>query len=113
MIFDLHTEVLLAEGYALFLIGVAATLEFVARNSHRRSERYRKAGFIYNSTKDVWECPTGHELKREKTDFERKITHYRAAAHKCNTCRLKSHCTDSEGGRMLEHRLDGWLQSEL
>jgi hypothetical protein len=113
MIFDLHTEVLLAAGYALFLVGVAATLEFVARNSHHRSERYRKAGFIYKPTNDVWECPTGHDLKREKTDFERKIAHYRAAAHKCNSCHLKRHCTDSEGGRLLEHRLDGWLQSEL
>jgi hypothetical protein len=113
MIFDLHTEVLLADGYALFLVGVAATLEFVARNSHHRSQRFRNAGFIYQPTIDDWKCPSGHHLMREKTDFERKITHYRAPAHKCNACAFKKYCTDSEEGRLLESRLDSWLQSEL
>jgi hypothetical protein len=113
MIYHLHTEVLLAGGYALFLVGVAAILEFVARHSHHRSERFRNAGFVYKPDLDVWECPTGHHLKREKTDFERKITHYRAPAHKCNACHCKQHCTDSDDGRLLEHRLDSWLQSEL
>jgi hypothetical protein len=113
MIGNLHTEVLLADGYALFLVGVAAILEFVARHSHHRSERYRNAGFVYKPALDVWQCPTGHHLKREKTDFELKITHYRAPAHKCNTCAFKEYCTDSEDGRLLESRPDGWLQSEL
>jgi hypothetical protein len=62
---------------------------------------------------DVWECPTGHHLTREQTDFERKIAHYRAPAHKCNACHVKKNCTDSNNGRLLESRLDAWLQSEL
>ena len=113
MICNLHTEVLLADGYALFLVGVAVILEFAARHSHHRSERFRNGGFVYKQALDVWECPTGHHLKREKTDFDRKITHYRAPAHKCNACAFKKYCTDSEEGRLLESRLDGWLQSEL
>jgi hypothetical protein len=113
MIYNLHTEVLLAGGYALFLVVVATILEFVARHSHHRSERFRNAGFVYKPALDVWECPTGHHLEREKTDFARKITHYRAPAHKCNACPSKRHCTDSESGRSLESRPDSWLQSEL
>ena len=113
MILNVHTEVLLADGYALFLAGVAGILELVARSSHHRSARFRNAGFTYKPALDVWECPTGHHLKREKTDFERKIMHYRAAAHKCNACHCKKHCTDSNDGRLLERRLDSWLQSEL
>jgi len=113
MIHGVHIEVLLAGGYALFLVGVAAILEFVARHSHHRSEHFRNSGFVYKQKLDIWECPTGHHLKREKTDFERKITHYRAPAHKCNTCHRKKDCTDSENGRLLESRLDAWLQSEL
>jgi hypothetical protein len=108
-----HLEVLLADGYALFLVAVAAILEFVARHSHHRSERFRNAGFVYKRQLDVWECPTGHHLKREKTDFERKIAHYRAPAHKCNACPCKKDCTDSNSGRLLESRMDSWLQSEL
>jgi len=110
---NLHTGVLLADAYALFLVGVAVILEFAARHSHHRSERYRYAGFTYKPALDVWECPTGHHLQREKTDFERKITHYRAPAHKCNACAFKKYCTDSEEGRLLESRQDSWLQSEL
>ena len=113
MLWNIHTEVLLVDAYALFLVGVAVILEFAARHSHHRSQRYRNGGFAYRPHLDVWECPTGHHLKREKTDFERRITHYRAPAHKCNKCAFKNHCTDSEEGRVLESRLDSWLQSEL
>jgi hypothetical protein len=113
VICNLHTEVLLADAYALFLVGAAVILEFVARHSHHRSERFRNGGFVYKAALDVWECPTGHHLKREKTDFELKIAHYRAPAHKCNACAFKKYCTDSEEGRLLESRLDSWLQSEL
>lgn len=113
MIHGVHIEVLLAAGYALFLVGVAAILEFVARHSHHRSEHFRNSGFVYKQKLDVWECPTGHELKRVRTDSVRKAAHYRAPAHKCNACHCKKDCTDSDDGRLLESRLDAWLQSEL
>jgi hypothetical protein len=113
MIHGVHIEVILAGGYALLLVGVAVILEIVARHSHRRSEHFRHSGFVYKRKMDVWECPTGHHLSRERTDFDRKIAHYRAPKHKCNACHLKQNCTDSNEGRLLESRLDAWLQSEL
>src|ERR1017187_3954878 len=113
MIYGVHIEVILAGGYALLLVGVATVLEWLARHSHRHSEHYRNSGFVYKQKLDVWECPTGHHLTREQTDFERKIALYRAPAHKCNVCHCKKDCTDSKTGRELESRLDAWLQSEL
>ncbi|MGD0207529.1 MAG: hypothetical protein ABSC89_07995 [Verrucomicrobiota bacterium] len=113
MIHGVHIEVILAGGYALLLVGVATILEWLARHSHRRSEHYRNSGFVYKQKLDVWECPTGHHLTREQTDFERKIALYRAPAHKCNACHCKKDCTDSGDGRVLESRMDSWLQSEL
>jgi hypothetical protein len=113
MIHGVHIEVILAGGYALLLVGVAVILEIVARHSHHRSEHFRNSGFVYKQKLDVWECPTGHHLTREQTDFERKIALYRAPAHKCNVCHCKKDCTDSDDGRELESRLDAWLQSEL
>ncbi|MGA3163967.1 MAG: hypothetical protein ABSD77_07225 [Verrucomicrobiota bacterium] len=113
MIHGIHIEVVLAGVYVLFLIGVAAVLELLARYSHRRSEHYRHSGFTYKRQLDVWECPTGQHLKRVGTDSERRIAHYRAPAHKCNVCHCKKDCTDSDDGRELESRLDAWLQSEL
>ena len=69
-----------------------------------------------SSTKRNWTCgnvrPAIH-LTREQTDFQRKIATYRAPAHKCNGCHVKGDCTDSHHGRVLESRLDAWLQSEL
>ena len=113
MIYGIHLEVILATGYALLLVGVAAGLEWLARHSHRRSEHYRHSGFAYKQKLDVWECPTGHHLTRVETDFERKLARYRAPAHKCNACHCKKDCTDSDNGRELESRLDAWVQSEL
>ena len=113
MIHGIHIEVLLAGGYALLLVGVAVILEFVARHAHNRSQHFRHSGFVYQKKMDVWQCPTGIHLTREQTDFQRKIATYRAPAHKCNGCLVKGDCTDSHHGRVLESRLDAWLQSEL
>ncbi len=113
MIYGIHIEVVLASAYALLLVGVSLILEWLARHSHRRSEHYRNSGFVYRKKEDVWECPTGHHLTREQTDFERKIARYRAPAHKCNAYHCKKDCTDSDDGRLLESRMDSWLQSEL
>ena len=113
MIHGVHIEVILAGGYAMLLVGVAGILELVARHAHHRSEHFRNSGFTYKKQLDVWECPTGHHLTREQTDFERQIAQYRAPAHKCNVCHCKKDCTDSDDGRVLESRLDAWLQSEL
>ena len=113
IIHGVHSEIILAAVYALFLAGIAATLEFLARHAHRRSEQYRNAGFAYKHHIDVWECPTGQHLTRTETDLERRVARYRAPAHICNACHCKANCTDSDEGRVLESRPDSWLESEL
>ena len=67
-----HMEVILADGYALLLVGVAGLLEYLGRHSHRRSEHYRNSGFVYKQKHDAWECPAGQHLTRVETDFERR-----------------------------------------
>ena len=113
MIAGVHNEVLLAFGYAAFLAGVAFVLELLARRSHKRSEFYRNAGFVYRQKLDLWECPVGRQLLRTETDYQRRIVHYRAPAEACNACSLKNNCTDSNDGRRLETSLDSWFESEL
>lgn len=113
MIYGIHIEVVLAAAYALLLVGVSVILEWLAAHSHRRSEHYRNSRFIFKPKEDVWQCPTGHHLIREETDFERKVARYRAPPHKCNACHCKKDCTDSDDGRLLESRMDAWLESEL
>ena len=113
MVWGLHVEVLLALSYGLFLAGVAFLLEFLARHSHKRSQRYRNAGFIYFSDLDYWQCPAGQQLVQLRTDYRRQVSVYQAPANACNSCSLKLNCTDSDSGRLLEKRLDVWIESEL
>ena len=113
MIWGVHLEVFLALAYALFLMGVAFLLERLARRSQKRAEGYRHSGFIYFRELDYWECPAGHRLVQLHTDHQRRVTTYRAPASACNSCSLKLNCTDSDEGRLLERRLDTWIESEL
>jgi hypothetical protein len=106
-------EVLLACGYAIFLVGVAAVLEKIAKHAHRRTEQYELSGFQYHAGFDHWECPMGNHLVRVETDDLRRIVRYRAQAQHCNACTKKGDCTDSDGGREIEQRLDLWLQTGL
>ena len=113
MISGVHTEVVLAASYAIFLTTVAVGLELLARHSHNRSERYRNSGFTYFRDRDAWECPAGQQLLRQESHYERRIIHYRAPAEACNRCALKNNCTDSNEGRVLKSHLDSWIESEL
>jgi len=103
----------MASGYALFLACTALALELLARRSHRRAEQYQMAGFRYDQELDAWHCPTGKRLHRAEVHTNRSTIVYRAPAHHCNCCHIKSRCTDSDNGRSVERRLDSWLDSEL
>src|SRR6516162_2535128 len=113
MILGIHLEVFLALAYALFLVAVAAVLEYLARRSQQRAEGYQNAGFVYFRDLDYWECPAGHQLLQLNTDQQRRVTVYRAPASACNSCSLKHNCTDSDEGRLLERRLNPWVDSEV
>jgi hypothetical protein len=113
MMSGVHIEVVLAGGYAIFLVGVAFVLELLARHSHQRSERYRSSGFVYLQDVDAWECPASRQLRRTATDYQRRVVHYRAPPEACNACPLKRNCTDSNDGRLLKRHLDSWVESEL
>ena len=107
-----HPEVYLAAGYAVFLLGVALGLDFLARHSHVRSERYRTAGFAYHPAHDAWICPEDQILTRSETDRERRLVRYRGRPQICNHCPAKSECTDSDEGREVVRTMDPWPHSE-
>lgn len=106
-------NVLLASSYSVFLVSVAGVLELVARHTHRRTERSHTIGFSYHADLDFWKCPNGNHLFRAEITRESTAVLYRAQAHHCNSCPIKSRCTDSDEGRTIEVRSDSWLQSEL
>jgi hypothetical protein len=105
-------ETLLAAGYAAFLILAAGLLEWLSAHTHRRSLRYRTAGFEYDEDQDHWRCPEGEHLYPHELDQERRLMRYRAKAHVCNSCPGKPACTDSSDGREIVRSLDPWPHSE-
>jgi hypothetical protein len=109
----INLEVLLAAGYSIFLASVAAILEFAARHSHERTRRIPTVGFSYHPELDFWRCPNDKHLYRVEVMGESSAVRYQAHAIHCNNCPIKTRCTDSEEGRVVEVRADSWLQSEL
>jgi hypothetical protein len=105
-------EVLMVSAYAGFLLVTAVVLEWLSAHTHRRSLRYRTAGFTYDETHDHWQCPEGEHLWPHEFDHERRLVRYRAKAHICNGCPRKEACTDSDRGREIVRPLDPWPHSE-
>lgn len=105
-------EAWLGAGYAVALLAAALVLEWLSAHTHRRSLRFRTAGFEYRLEQDVWVCPEGEHLWPHEFDHERRLVRYRARAHVCNGCPLKERCTDSDRGREVVRPLDPWPHSE-
>jgi hypothetical protein len=104
--------VLLASGYAVALLVGALTLDLLAQHTHRRSERFRTAGFRYHPQHDAWICPQDQYLWPYEYDAERRLIRYRAKPSVCNACPVKSGCTGSNDGREMIRPLDAWPHSE-
>jgi hypothetical protein len=108
----LHAEVLLALGYAGFLLLAAAGLDRLGSLSARRAEAFEVGGFSYHHEIDVWECPAGERLRLELVDHARRVRSYRAAADSCNRCQFKPACTGGDDGRVLHRPEDSWPHNE-
>ncbi len=108
----MRPEVILAAGFCALLIIGALVLDWLSAHTHRRSLRYRTAGFTYDEQQDHWECPEGQHLWPHEFDHERRLMRYRAKAHICNGCPRKTACTDSDRGREIIRPLDPWPHSE-
>ena len=105
-------EALLGAGYAVAMLAAALVLEWLSAHTHRRSQRFRTAGFEYQSDHDAWVCPEGEHLWPHEFDYERRLVRYRARARVCNGCPVKELCTDSDRGREVVRALDPWPHSE-
>ena len=105
-------EAILGAAYAAGLLAAALAIEWLSAHTHRRSLRFRTAGFEYHDTHDVWVCPEGEHLWPHEFDHKRRLVRYRARAHVCNACPLKERCTDSDTGREIVRPLDPWPHSE-
>jgi transposase len=72
--------------------------------NHRRPF-YGQDDFVYDAAHDVYHCPAGHVLTRERVKHTEGAIVYRAASATCNVCPLKMRCTESRRGRILHRSL--------
>ena len=105
-------EATLAASYTVVLVASAFLLEWLSAHTHRRSMKYRTAGFSYDADNDSWICPEGEYLWPKEFDRERRLVRYRAKPQVCNACPRKEACTDSDQGREVSRALDPWPHSE-
>jgi transposase len=74
-------------------------------NMNHRRPFYGQDEFTYDAARDVYRCPAGHALGRERIKHTEGVIVYRADATTCNACPLKADCTESSHGRIVHRSL--------
>jgi hypothetical protein len=73
----------------------------------RRTPYYGPSLFTYDAERDVYSCPQGATLRRNKAVYTgRKIVLYRTEAMICNACPVKAACTPGTQGRWIARSFD-------
>jgi transposase len=73
----------------------------------RRADYFGPSLFTCNAEQDIYLCPQGEVLRRQKVDrTARKIVRYQADAAVCNACPVKAACTPGEHGRGIARPFD-------
>jgi hypothetical protein len=62
--------------------------------------------FKYDAERDVYICPQGQLLRRQRTEYTSKRIEYGADAAICNACPIKAQCTPSNNGRAVHRHFD-------
>jgi len=75
-------------------------------SQNQAGKKFHAEDFAYDGERDVMICPAGQELKRWNHEAKRKRTRYRASKERCDSCPLKSKCTDSKIGRLVSRHDD-------
>ncbi len=71
-----------------------------------RTGLYGPDKFTYVPERDVYLCPQGQELVRARAKRTESVHVYRAPAMICNSCPVKSACTNSAKGRTIQRPFD-------
>lgn len=90
-----------------FEMGVELMVAMPGVASFAPDERYNFDKFIYNETKDTYNCPEGNTLvtngnwyQKSKQRYIYYVKHYKTNA--CKTCPALSLCTKNKNGRLIE-----------
>jgi len=85
------------------------------RQALREGEKpFSKREFVYNSDKDCYYCPKGHELHYTSTDTRKNKFHYIISNKKlCLRCKHYGECTISKKGRTISRLINEEIREKL
>jgi transposase len=64
--------------------------------------KFAHDAFRYDAGKDVYVCPAGQTLRRWNREAKQQRTRYKAPAEVCAACAMRSQCTNSKDGRLVD-----------
>ncbi len=71
-----------------------------------KRELFRKDDFTFDAERDVYWCPAGEVLRNTGGRSKLRLTRYVADPDICNSCLLKSKCTEGKSGRTVNRNFD-------
>ncbi len=90
---------------ALEQAGVRAYMPVIDYTWGKRA-LFRKDDFAYDAERDVYRCPAGEVLRNTGARKKLRLTRYVADPEVCNSCLLKSGCTEGKSGRAVNRSFD-------
>ena len=105
-------EVFLFSGYAALLLCVAGLLEWLSAHTHRRSLRYRTAGFEYDRSSTTGGAPRASTCGRTSSTTSGASFAIAPRPTSATAAHARRRCTDSSSGREIVRPLDPWPHSE-
>lgn len=78
--------------------GIKAIVSKQRHGSHTGDENYSRDNFIYNKERDIFICPSGHELKCVSSKKAKQIMY---KTSDCKKCVHRTHCTKNDRGREI------------
>lgn len=71
--------------------------------THQTNGMFARDSFAYDAARDLYVCPSGHELRRGSYNARSRTNHYRARPSTCAFCLLKPCCTTATVRKVERH----------
>ncbi len=84
--------------------GIAPHIPVIDK-SKREDGTFSRSDFRYDTTNDVYHCPSGKQLSTSGTVHEGSTLLYRASKLDCDTCPLKPRCCPKEPARKIPRNI--------
>jgi len=75
----------------------------VLDRTHQTNGMFARDSFAYDAARDLYVCPSGHELRRGSYNARSRTNHYRARPGDCSSCALKPRCTTAAARKVERH----------